>query len=53
MVKEDTIRGMYAIGFTIVNRDPVCIELSDPVRAPWVEGGRLALGGLRDLSIEL
>ena len=46
MVKEDAVAGIHAVGFTIVDRDPVGIELGAGIGRTGIEGRLLRL---RDL----
>ena len=53
MVEEDAIAGIDAIGFAVVNRDPVGVHLGHGVRAARVKGGGFLLGGFLHQTIQL
>ena len=53
MVEKDSVARIHAVRLAVVDRDPVCIQLSDTVRAARIEWRRLALWGLDDFSVEL
>ena len=46
MIKQDAIAGIHAIGLSVVNRDPVGVELGYAIRAPRVKRGGFALRNL-------
>ena len=52
MVEENSIAGVNAIGFAVVDGDPVGVELGDSVRASGVEGGGFLLGDFLHKAIE-
>lgn len=52
VVEEDTVTGIHPIRFTIIDCDPVGVQLSSSVRATRVERCCLALGRFDDLAIE-
>ena len=49
MVEEDAAAGEHVVTLTVVDRDPVTIDLRDAVGASWIEGGTLPLRNLHDL----
>lgn len=51
MVEQDTVTGIHAIGFPVVDGDPVCVELSYTVGRTRVEWGSFGLWSLKDLSV--
>jgi hypothetical protein len=44
VVEQDSVRGMNAVGFAVVDRDPVGIELGGPVRRARIERRGFRLG---------
>ena len=38
MIKQDAIAGIDAIGFAIINGDPISIQFSHGIRAAWIKG---------------
>src|SRR5438128_11354312 len=53
VIKQNPVRGVHAVGLTIVDRDPVGIELGDGIRAARVERCGLQLRCLPCLAVEL
>ncbi|MNT42008.1 hypothetical protein D3C72_1784050 [compost metagenome] len=53
MVEEDARGGEHVVGFAVVHRDPVAVELGDAVGAAGVEGRRFDLGHGLDLAEHL
>jgi hypothetical protein len=53
VVKQYAIAGKDVIGFSIVNRDPVSINLCSPIGTPGIEWCRLLLGDFQHLPIHL
>ena len=43
MVEQDTVRSVQSIGFAVIDRDPVAVELCCRIGTAWVERRRLAL----------
>ena len=37
MVEENTVTGVHAVGFAVVNGDPVGVQFGDRIRRAWVE----------------
>lgn len=52
MVKENAVTGIHAVGFPVVDGDPVGVEFGNGIRRPWVEGGGFLLGDFLDKTIE-
>src|SRR3546814_19208686 len=52
MVEQDAVRGMHAIGFAIVDDDPVGIEFRRGIGRARVERRRLALRHFLNQTIE-
>lgn len=52
MVEENAIAGIDSIGFAIIDRDPIGVELGDCVGTPGVEGRALLLGYFLDEAVE-
>ena len=52
MVEKDAVASIHAVGFTVIDRYPVRVQLGDPIRRTWVEGCCLGLRGLHDFAIE-
>lgn len=52
VVEQDTVARIHPIRFTIVDRDPIRVQLGNTVRATWVERGCLALRRFDDLAIQ-
>jgi hypothetical protein len=52
MVEKDAVAGIHPIGFTVVNRDPIGIELGYAVGASWVEWSCFSLWNFLDKSVE-
>lgn len=53
VVKEDTVAGVDAVGFAIVDGDPVAVEFGDGIGGAGIEGSRLLLGGLLHQTVKL
>lgn len=53
MVEQNPIAGIHAIRFTIVDTNPVGIELGAAVRGTRVERRGFALGCLDDFAVQL
>lgn len=53
MIEQDTVACIHAVGFAIVDGDPVCVQLSHSVGRARIEWGGLGLGSFDDLSVEL
>ena len=51
MIKQDTVAGIHAVSFPVVDGDPESVELGDTVGGTGIERGRLGLWCLNDLSI--
>src|SRR5438874_181438 len=43
MVEQDSIRGMYSVGFSVIDRDPVSVKLGGGVRRARIKWRRLVL----------
>ena len=52
VIEEDTVAGVEAIGFAVVDGDPVGVELGGGVGAARVEGGGFLLGDFLDEAVE-
>ena len=52
VVEQDTVARIHPVRFTIVDRDPIGIQLGNSVRATRVERRCLALGRFDDLAIQ-
>ena len=52
VVEEDAVAGVDAIGFAVVDGDPVGVELGDGVGAARVEGRGFLLRGFLDEAVE-
>ena len=53
VVEQDAVAGIHAIGFAVVDRDPVGIELGHRIGAARVKGGGFFLGGFLHQAIQL
>ena len=53
MVKQDAVAGIHAIGFAVVDDDPVRIHLGHSVGAARVERGGFFLGNFLHQTIKL
>ena len=53
MVEEDPVAGVHVVGFAVIDRNPISVELGHPVRRAWVEGGGFALGYRLHQAVEL
>ena len=52
VVEQDAVAGIHAVGFTVVDGDPVGVEFGAGVGAPGVEGGGFLLRGFLDEAVE-
>ena len=52
VIEEDTVAGVDAVGLTVVDGNPVGVELGDGVGAARVEGGALLLRGFLHQAVE-
>ncbi len=53
MVEQDSVRGVDAIGLTVIHRDPVAVEFGDTVRRARIERRGLLLRDLLHKAVEL
>lgn len=53
MIEQDTVARVHSVRLTVIDGDPVSVQLGDTVRRSGIEGGGLRLGSLDDLSVEL
>ena len=53
VIEQDAARGMHAVGFAVIDRDPMRVELRGRVRRARVERRRLPLRGLLHLAEQL
>ena len=53
VVEQDAVRGVHAVGFAIVHRDPVAVQLGDGIGAARIERRRLLLRHLLHEAVEL
>lgn len=53
VIEQDTVAGVHAVGFAVVHRNPVGVELGDGIGGPRIEGGGLALGGFLHQAVKL
>ena len=53
MIEEDAVRRMHPIGFAIIDRDPIGVELGGGVGRARIEGRRLALRDRLHFAVEL
>ena len=53
VIEEDTVAGIEAVGFAVVDGDPVGVELGGGVGAARVEGGGFLLRNFLDETVEL
>ena len=53
VVEENAVARVHVVRLAVVLRDPETIELSDTIRAAWVERGRLILDRSLDKTVEL
>ena len=53
VVKKDAVAGVESVGLSVVDRDPVGVQLSYGVGASRVEGRGLSLGGFLHQAVEL
>lgn len=53
VVEKDSVACIHTVRLAVVDCDPVCVQLSDTVRAARIERRRLALWGLDYFSVEL
>ena len=52
VIEEDAVAGIDAIGFAVVDGDPVGVELGDGVGTARVEGSGFLLRGFLDEAVE-
>lgn len=52
VIEQDTVAGIHSVRFTIVDCDPVGVQLGNTVRTTGVERGCLALRRFHDLAIQ-
>eukprot|EP01022_Parablepharisma_sp_SALTPOND_P036279 TRINITY_DN9838_c0_g1_i1.p1 TRINITY_DN9838_c0_g1~~TRINITY_DN9838_c0_g1_i1.p1 ORF type:complete len:1069 (-),score=237.17 TRINITY_DN9838_c0_g1_i1:780-3986(-) len=52
VVEQDAVAGIDAVGFTVVDHDPVAIHLGHGIGAARVEGGGFLLRDLLDQTVE-
>ncbi len=52
VVEEDPVAGVHAVGFPVVNGDPVSKELGHPVGRTRIEGRLFALGNLLHQTVQ-
>jgi hypothetical protein len=53
VIEQDAARGMHAIGFAVIDRDPMSVELGSRVRRTRIERRRLPLRDLLHLAEQL
>ena len=53
MVEEDAVASKDIVGFPVVDRDPVGVDLGDTVRTAGIERGGFFLGNFLDLAEHL
>ena len=53
VVEENPVAGIHAVGFAVVHRDPVGVELGDCIRGTRVERRGFLLRNLLNQAIEL
>ena len=53
VVEEDAVRGMHAIGFAVIDRDPIGIELGRGIGRARIERRLLVLRHRLDLAVKL
>jgi hypothetical protein len=52
VIEEDAVAGVEAVGFAVIDDDPVGVEFGDGVGAARVEGGGFLLWGFLDEAVE-
>lgn len=52
MIEQDTIARVHVVSFTIIDGNPVCVELGHTVGTARIERRGLALRSLDDLAVE-
>lgn len=52
VVEQDTVAGIHVIWFTVVDNDPVTVELGNTIGGTRVERSSFLLGSLDDLTVE-
>ena len=52
VIEQDAVGSIHAVGFAVIHRDPVAIELGDAVGRARVERRRLLLRDLLDQAVE-
>lgn len=53
VVEQDAIARVHTVRLPVVHRDPVCVQLCNPVWTPRVERRALRLRRLNDFPVEL
>ena len=53
MVEEDAVGGVHAIGFAVIDGDPVAIELGDAIGAARIKRRALRLGHFLHFAVKL
>ena len=53
VVEKNPVAGIHAVRFTVVDRDPVGVELGDSIGAAGIEGRRLFLRNFLHKSVQL
>jgi hypothetical protein len=53
VVEQDTVTGIHVIRFTVVDNDPVTVQLGNTVGRTRIERSGLLLGSLYDLTVKL
>src|SRR5262245_13686091 len=53
VIEQDAVRGVKAVGFTVIDGNPVTIELRRGIGRPRVERRRLGLWPLACLAVQL
>src|SRR5581483_161291 len=53
VVEQDAVRGMYAVSFAVIHRNPISIELRGAVWAARRKGRRFPLRNLRGVAVKL
>ena len=51
VIKQDTVAGIHAVSFPVIDGDPESVELGDTVGGTGVEWGSLRLWSLDHLSV--
>ena len=52
MVEQNTVGGVHAVSFTVIEDNPEGVKLGNTIRRSWVEGSHLSLRNLPDLPVE-